>query len=210
MIVVYVLMPMFWIALPVNLVIAGAMIGIFWAIRVKTLGPAGHLFKGAIQAAGSMSNRMEERKNARQVQLTYLRHDNTLMPLPKPQDPLAAGLGTADSFVIQALMRRAEMVDLSPARDGYALSLITDGIPAMQPRGRSRLGRVGDSGVQGARGPVGRGAAPAADRQFPLARCRGATTDLDRAHLGLDGGGAGRLQRQRKRAVGYSSWTSSA
>jgi general secretion pathway protein E len=133
MIVVYVSMPMFWIALPVNLVIAGTMIGIFWTLRVKTLGPSGHLFKGAIQAAGSMSNRMEERKNARQVQLTYLRHDNTLMPLPKAQDPLAAGLGTADSFVIQALMRRAEMVELAPAKDGYALSLITDGIPAMQP-----------------------------------------------------------------------------
>ncbi len=133
MLVVWLVVPFFWVALPINLVIAGGMIAAFWVIRVKTLGPSGHLFKGAIQAAGSMSTRMEERKNARQVQLTYLRHDNTLMPLPSPQDPLAAGLGTADAIVIQALMRRAEIVDLSPAKDGYSLSLITDGMPAMQP-----------------------------------------------------------------------------
>src|SRR5207249_252163 len=59
------------------------------------------------------------------------RHDGSPMPLPRPGDPLAAGLGTADSIVIQALMRRAEIVDLAPGQQGaYTLTLITDGIPA--------------------------------------------------------------------------------
>jgi type II secretory ATPase GspE/PulE/Tfp pilus assembly ATPase PilB-like protein len=133
MMIMFVVLPSFWIALPVNLVIAGGIIAAFWAIRVKALGPAGHLFKGALQAAERASSRMEERKNARQVQLTYLRHDNTPMPLPRSDDPLATGLGVADQLVIQALMRRAEMIELAPAQNGYGLSLITDGFPAAQP-----------------------------------------------------------------------------
>jgi type II secretory ATPase GspE/PulE/Tfp pilus assembly ATPase PilB-like protein len=132
MLLFFFLMPSFWIALPINLVIAGGMIGAFWAIRVKALGPAGHLFKGAIQAAGNVSRGMEERKNARQVQLTYLRSDGSAIPLPSPTDPLAAGLGVADSLIIQALMRRAEIVDLAPAQENYTLSMITDGMPAPQ------------------------------------------------------------------------------
>jgi type II secretory ATPase GspE/PulE/Tfp pilus assembly ATPase PilB-like protein len=133
MLLIYLLMPSFWIALPFNVLIAGGMIGAFWYVRVKALGPAGHLFKGALQAAEKASSRIEERKNARQVQLSYLRHDNSPMPLPRPGDPLATGLGTADQIVIQALMRRAENVDLSPAQNGYALTLITDGVPSASP-----------------------------------------------------------------------------
>lgn len=134
MLVVYLLpLPSFWVGFAVNIVIAGGIIAAFWTVRVKTLGHKGHLFIGAIDAAGSVSTKMEERKNARQVQLTYLRHDNTPMPLPGSHDPLAAGLGTADAIVIQALMRRAETVDLSPSQSGYSLNLITDGVPAMQP-----------------------------------------------------------------------------
>jgi type II secretory ATPase GspE/PulE/Tfp pilus assembly ATPase PilB-like protein len=134
MFIVYLLpLPSFWVAVPINAVIAGGMIGAYWAVRVKTLGPSGHLFRGAIEAAGNVSKGFEERKNARQVQLTYLRHDNTPMPLPGPHDPLAAGLGTADTIVIQSLIRRAERVELVPAQSGYALNLITDGVPATQP-----------------------------------------------------------------------------
>ena len=133
MLIVYIVMPNFWAGLAINFVITGTVVGLFWVLRVKTLGPSGHLFKGAIRSATGMSHRFEERKNARQVQLTYLKHDNTPMLLPPPQDPLAAGLGTADSMMIQAIERRAEVVDLSPGHEGYALSLITDGIPAVQP-----------------------------------------------------------------------------
>jgi type II secretory ATPase GspE/PulE/Tfp pilus assembly ATPase PilB-like protein len=131
MLVVYLIMP-FWAALPTNFVIAGGVVGIFWYLRVKTLGPAGHLFRKAIQAAGQVSKGIEEYKNARQVQLTYLRHDNTPMMLPGAQDPLAVGLGTADAIVIQALMRRAETVDLAPAQNAYSLCMITDGVGMMQ------------------------------------------------------------------------------
>ncbi len=133
MLIVYIVVPNFWAAIAINAVIAGTFIAVFWVVRVKALGPAGHLFKGALRSAAGMSHRFEERKNARQVQLTYLKHDNSPMLLPPPQDPLSAGLGTADSLMIQALERRAEVIDLAPGNEGYSLSLVTDGIPAVQP-----------------------------------------------------------------------------
>ena len=83
MLIMYIVpVPSFWVSFAVSALIAGGMIGAFWAVRVKTLGSKGHLFSGAIQSAVNVSKGMEERKNARQVQLTYLRHDNTPMPLP--------------------------------------------------------------------------------------------------------------------------------
>jgi type II secretory ATPase GspE/PulE/Tfp pilus assembly ATPase PilB-like protein len=133
MLVVWIAMPSFWVALIVNAVVAGSFIGAFWYVRVQALGPAGHLFRGAISAAGNLAEGHRQKKNAGQVQLTYLRHDGSSMPLPPPGDPLSAGLGTADQIVIQALMRRAEMIDLAPGPNGYGLSLVTDGMPAVQP-----------------------------------------------------------------------------
>jgi len=133
MLLIYIFMPSFWISVPVNFVIAGGAVAGFWTLRVKILGRSGHLFSKTIQVAGDISRGMEEKRNARQVQLTYLRHDNTPMPLPGPQDPLAVGLGTADAIVIQALMRRAEIVELVPVQNAYALNMITDGVSTLQP-----------------------------------------------------------------------------
>ncbi len=129
MLVMYLVMPSFWIALPVNAVIAGGMIAAFWVIRESKRHWArrGICFAVRSRRQGRPSSRMEERKNSRQVQLSYVRHDNSAMPLPKADDPLASGLGTADQIVIQALMRRAEMVELAPHQNGYGLALITDG-----------------------------------------------------------------------------------
>ena len=137
MLLVYLVMPSFWVSL------SGQFRdrrrrggGTSGAIRVKTLGPRGICSRKAIQAAGNVSKDMEERKNARQVQLTYLRHDNTPMPLPGPQDPLAAGLGTADAIVIQALMRRwaRRWWTWRRSQSGYTLNMVTDGVRALSRR----------------------------------------------------------------------------
>ena len=55
------------------------------------------------------------------------------MILPKADDPLAAGIATADQLVIQALIRRAEQVDLTPTENSYGLTFLTDGFPYHQP-----------------------------------------------------------------------------
>src|SRR4051812_48791762 len=67
---VFLLAPFPW-NFVINLVIAGSAVGAYWAIRVKTLGPEGHLFKKTLQNVAQASNKMEERRSARQVQLTY-------------------------------------------------------------------------------------------------------------------------------------------
>ncbi len=196
MFIVYLVMPSFWLALPINVVIAGGMIGAFWFIRVKTLGAGGHLFRGAIEAAGKASNRMEERKNARQVQLSYVRHDNKPLPLPKADDPLATGLGIADQIVIQALMRRAEMVELVPAQNGYSLALITDGVGGSAATPGSHGGGIGHPGIQGSGGFVGGGTPAAAVGCLPLQGCRRFHHDLVGENVGVDGGGTRGSDRQ--------------
>ncbi len=130
---VFLLLPSFWIALPVNAVIAGAAIAVFWWKRVQVLGPAGHLFAGTIASVSRASGRMEERKNARQVQLTYLLHNGSPMTLPAADDPLAAGLAMADQLIIQGMLRRAEGIDLLPSEASYGLQFVVDGFPYHQP-----------------------------------------------------------------------------
>src|ERR1035437_2614866 len=116
MFVVWVTMPSFWLAMPVNLVIAGGAIAAYWMVRVKVMGPAGHLFRGALGPMSRASSKLEERRSAKQVQLNYLRGNDEQMALPHGDDPLAAGLATADEILIQALVRRAEQVELVPGQ----------------------------------------------------------------------------------------------
>lgn len=133
MFLVYLLMPSFWIALPLNFLMAGGGVGYYWYIRVKELGAKGHLFRRTIETARGASRRVEEHRVAKQVMLSYLKHDDSPMPLPRPEDPVAAGLATADQMVIQALLRRAEQVDLSPVAGGYIVKYIIDGLGFPQP-----------------------------------------------------------------------------
>jgi type II secretory ATPase GspE/PulE/Tfp pilus assembly ATPase PilB-like protein len=145
MFVVWLAMPSFWAALPVNLVLAAAAIGAYWMIRVKTLGSKGHLFSGTLQTMAGVSNKMDERRSAKQVQLTYLRGNDEHVPLPQKDDPLAAGLATADEILIQALVRRADMVELAPTQGGYALNFLVDGVAYSQP---AMTRTVADSAIQ--------------------------------------------------------------
>ena len=112
---------------------AGGAIAAYWMIRVKTLGSKGHLFKGTLDTMARASNKLDERRSAKQVQLTYLRGNDEQVPLPQKDDPLAAGLATADEILIQALVRRAEQIELVPTQSGYALNFMVDGVPYNQP-----------------------------------------------------------------------------
>ncbi len=134
MFIVFVFIPSFWLSFPLNILIAGGGVAGYWVVRVGELGKRGHLFKKAIDTASKASKKVEDRRIARQVMLTYLRHDDSPMPLPRPEDPVAAGLATADQIVIQALTRRAEQVDLAPSAHGYELKFSIDGVPSPQPQ----------------------------------------------------------------------------
>jgi len=135
MFVVWVAMPSFWVAMPVNLVIAGGVVAVYWVLRVKALGSRGHLFQGALNTMASATGTMQAKKNAKQVQLAYLRSDDQPLPLPKRDDPLAVGLATADDILIQALVKRADQIEMVPGQGGggYALGLLVDGVMYNQP-----------------------------------------------------------------------------
>ena len=128
MFLVFVLMPSFWVALPLNLLIAAGGTAAFWRIRVRELGEKGHLFRNFIQSAKGASRAMESRRVNRQVQLSYMYNDDTPIPLPTPESPVAAGLSSADQMIIQALLRRASQVELSPSAGNYDLKLFVDGV----------------------------------------------------------------------------------
>lgn len=130
---VWLVMPWGILALVANLLIVAGVVGGYWYVRVKELGPRGHLFRGAIQGVESARRGAQDRRAARQVVLQYLRKDDTPMPLPRPDDPSAAGLADADAILLEALKRHAEGIELSPSEAGYELRYIIDGVPFAQP-----------------------------------------------------------------------------
>ncbi len=146
MLVVWVTMPIFWLALPVNLVIVGAFIGYYWKVRVEVLGPVeGHLLAGMMAGIKKSKAKSDMRRNATQAQLTYLRKNESQFPLPKADDPLAAGLAAGDQLMVAALTRRAELIEMAPTDAGYSCVMTTDGLVATQPA-QSR--QTGDAAIQ--------------------------------------------------------------
>jgi general secretion pathway protein E len=134
MLIVWIIMPSFWVALPVNAIIAGGAIFFYNTQRVKAMGPAGNLFQNISGVMGKAGEEHKKRRNAKQVSLTYLRKDDSPVELPSADDPLAAGLAAADEVVIQALVRRAEQVELMPGNQAaYTLTYIVDGVSYNQP-----------------------------------------------------------------------------
>ena len=131
---VFILMPSFWVSMPLNVLIAGGVVGWYWMLRVKELGKAGHLFQKTIRAAGKVSKGIEEKRASKQVQLRYLRPDDSPMPLPAPDDPVSAGLSIMDQLMIRALERHAETIELVPGNAGYELRMMIDGMAYPQPQ----------------------------------------------------------------------------
>ena len=128
MLLIWLVIPLFFLALLMSLVVAAAVVGWYWMVRVAELGASGHLFRGLLHGAGSVSRRIGEGRAARQVTLTYLRPDDSPLPLPSPEDPLAEGLPLADELLVAAAARRAEGIELVPAQKGYELRYLVDGM----------------------------------------------------------------------------------
>jgi len=133
LVVLWILIPMFWLALPVSLLVTGGIVAWYWHLRVAELGPAGHLFRGALGSVGRLSRGLDQRWKSRQVTLTYLRSDDAPLPLPAAEDPLAAGLSMADQILVEAAAKHAEIIELVPVSEAYELRYIVDGMVYPQP-----------------------------------------------------------------------------
>jgi len=125
---VWILVPWFALAMPINVLLMGGIVAWYWMARVGELGARGHLFSGTIKSMGQAKKDAKDRRAARAVSLVYLRSDDTPMPLPEPGDPSQVGLTYADQMVSRGMERRADDIDLTPGPNGYDLKLIVDGV----------------------------------------------------------------------------------
>lgn len=127
------LMPSFWLSLPVNLLVAGGVLGWYWKVRVDELGERGHLFREFTNRWRAFVDKLQHRSAASKLALGYFRLDDVPMPLPGPESPAAAGLEIMDQIILRALERHAETIELIPGRSGYDLRLMVDGVAYPQP-----------------------------------------------------------------------------
>lgn len=132
-ILVWVMVPLFWLAFPFVLMLAAGLVAWYWVTRVAELGPAGHLFGGAIRTAGAIAENRTLRRNSGNLGLKYLRNDESSLPLPAPEDPMSEGMANADSLLINMIEKRAEIMELTPSHEGYDCRLIIDGVTYAQP-----------------------------------------------------------------------------
>ncbi len=132
LLVVFVAVPEFFIALAVAIVMVGAVIGWYWAVRVQELGPAGHLFTAQHLGMNSFAGAREERRLAKQITLSYWRNGKPI-DIPAADDPMSPGITLADQIIIQAVDRRAEAIWLVPSPNAYDLRFYVDGVAFAQP-----------------------------------------------------------------------------
>ncbi len=125
---IWLLIPSFWLALPMAVMIAGGVVAWYWMVRVAELGASGHLFAGTLKQAGDLTRKMDARRAAKQVTMTYLRNDDSPMPLPQSDDPLALGLELADQIFAAAVAKRAEGIELVPTAKHYEVRMMVDGM----------------------------------------------------------------------------------
>lgn len=126
------LLPSFWIALPVNLLLCGGVVAWYWMVRVEELGAKGHLLSTAMEALHKTRQGIDERRAARSVMLSYLNNNDRPVQLPLADDPLHEGMTFADQMLVQAMEKRTGDIDIAPSTSGYEVRFVVDGYPFPQ------------------------------------------------------------------------------
>jgi general secretion pathway protein E len=132
-ILIWLVVPIFWLAFPIIFLGVAGLVAWYWVIRVGELGAAGHLFGGAMRAAGKFSQRREEQRVGGDLGLKYLQNNENPLNIPPPEDPLHQFLIAGDALLLTMLEKRAEIFELTPAGEAYDAKLIIDGVPYTQP-----------------------------------------------------------------------------
>jgi type II secretory ATPase GspE/PulE/Tfp pilus assembly ATPase PilB-like protein len=148
----WLVVPMFWVAFFLELAIAGGVVAWYWMVRVKERGAAGHLFAGTLQKASALSQNISYQKASRHITLTYFKADDSVMPLPAADDPMAQGLALADQLFSEAATKRAEGIDLVPKGESYEIRFLVDGVSYPQ---QSLEGNVAESIIQASKSLAG-------------------------------------------------------
>jgi len=132
-ILLWILVPNFWLALLCNLVICGGLIGWYWKVRVDELGSSGNLLTAIWSGFGNYSEKREAKRSAGGLVLSYSLGGGKLAPLPPTDDPVYPGVILMDQLLLQTLEFRAQKVELTPSEQNYELTFTVDGVSYPQP-----------------------------------------------------------------------------
>ncbi len=130
---IWLLIPNFWIALALNILIPAGLLGYYWHTRVKILGSSGDLLGAIAWRMERFSANRQAQKSMNQLGLRYEGKGAKPVPLPAIDDPAYNGVALLDQLLIQALENRAGRIDLVPAEHAYELIFTTDGVAYPQP-----------------------------------------------------------------------------
>ncbi len=129
MTLVWVLVPLFYVAFPLNLLVAAGIFGWYWKIRTGQLGSTGSGLVGALTGKfGQLAEGRQAQKSAQQLILNYLKASGNPIPLPRTDDPSWASMLAADQLLIQATESRAQKIELIPSQQAYDVQFTVDGV----------------------------------------------------------------------------------
>lgn len=132
-ILLWIVVPNFWLALLCNLLICGGLTGWYWKLRVDELGSSGNLLTAIWSGFGDYSVKRETRKSASQLVLSYSLGGGKPAGLPPVDDPVYPGVVLMDQLLLQTLEFRSQKVELTPSEQNYELVFTVDGVSYPQP-----------------------------------------------------------------------------
>ncbi len=129
MTIIWMIVPTFYAAFPVNLLIAGGTFAWYWRIRTAQLGSSGSGLVGALTGKiGQLAEGRQAARSAQQLILSYMKAGGAPIPLPRTDDPSWASMLAADQLLIQATEGRSQKIELIPSQQAYDVHFTVDGV----------------------------------------------------------------------------------
>ncbi len=128
MLLFWIVLPSFWLALPVNVAMATALAWWYRQVRVAQLGSAGEMFAALLGGVKFTGQRAPAQKSAAQLALTYLTAAKKPALLPASDAPEWAGMVLVDRLLVQAVENQARRVELVPGPQVYDARFTIDGV----------------------------------------------------------------------------------
>jgi general secretion pathway protein E len=127
-ILAWLLIPIWFAGLGVALAVMAGLFFWYNSVRAKTMGSSSNPLNSIRDMFSSMAEAHERSRATREIALQYLGKDGGSLPFIPVDSPLYGGMQYADQLIVQALERRADELEISPANDAYELRFFVDGI----------------------------------------------------------------------------------
>jgi type II secretory ATPase GspE/PulE/Tfp pilus assembly ATPase PilB-like protein len=122
-----VLIPIFFIGLPVAILILGGTMYAYWKFRDARV-PEGRQFRfGGDKLAKTMAARRQAAAD-RAASVIFTRAGGAKEPVPQKEDPALGIYLALERVVVEPMLARASRVDLVSSQQGVAVSMLVDGV----------------------------------------------------------------------------------